>query len=310
MRRARKTPLSGNASLSEWRFPLSECHWRVGGSYRGAVSQSPSGVPGRDERARVRVHLRPVYRHVAKRHQPAPRHSFSTCANNAPKCSRCTRRNSLIVVPTRCDPPLPPVTAASERVLPASSTRGSRHRAEALKHGCRADFRRRTMPRPLYCKLKPSHRRCRPREFGRRHIVFDNSGGPPAPPQLSLFLRHRTSCNQSSTFHRPRLHSPETELSKYTQGGRRFRIWIRPTMRRYVGRVDSPQSANHIHAGRTALPNRSRWLPSSCRRCRTRSPGPPKSSCSRYRTPPKRSRHKRHSSRCRWRMVPARKYCC
>ena len=26
MRRARKTPLSGNASLSEWRFPLSECH--------------------------------------------------------------------------------------------------------------------------------------------------------------------------------------------------------------------------------------------------------------------------------------------
>ena len=26
MRRARKTPLPGNASLSEWRFPLSECH--------------------------------------------------------------------------------------------------------------------------------------------------------------------------------------------------------------------------------------------------------------------------------------------
>ena len=26
MRRARKTPLSGNASLSEWCFPLSECH--------------------------------------------------------------------------------------------------------------------------------------------------------------------------------------------------------------------------------------------------------------------------------------------
>ena len=31
MRRARKTPLSGNASLSEWRFPLSECHWPSGG---------------------------------------------------------------------------------------------------------------------------------------------------------------------------------------------------------------------------------------------------------------------------------------
>ena len=30
MRRARKTPLSGNASLSEWRFPLSECHWGGG----------------------------------------------------------------------------------------------------------------------------------------------------------------------------------------------------------------------------------------------------------------------------------------
>ena len=31
MRRARKTPLSGNAFLSEWRFPLSECHWGGGG---------------------------------------------------------------------------------------------------------------------------------------------------------------------------------------------------------------------------------------------------------------------------------------
>ena len=35
MRRARKTPLSGNASLSEWRFPLSECHW---------PSRPPSGI--------------------------------------------------------------------------------------------------------------------------------------------------------------------------------------------------------------------------------------------------------------------------
>ena len=32
MRRARKTPLPGNASLSEWRFPLSECHWGGGAS--------------------------------------------------------------------------------------------------------------------------------------------------------------------------------------------------------------------------------------------------------------------------------------
>ena len=38
MRRARKTPLSGNASLSEWRFPLSECHWGGVGFPR-----SPSG---------------------------------------------------------------------------------------------------------------------------------------------------------------------------------------------------------------------------------------------------------------------------
>ena len=34
MRRARKTPLPGNASLSEWRFPLSECHCPCGTSIR------------------------------------------------------------------------------------------------------------------------------------------------------------------------------------------------------------------------------------------------------------------------------------
>ena len=33
MRRARKTPLPGNASLSEWRFPLSECHCPGGRTY-------------------------------------------------------------------------------------------------------------------------------------------------------------------------------------------------------------------------------------------------------------------------------------
>ena len=38
MRRARKTPLSGNASLSEWRFPLSECHWGGAGLRGGTRS--------------------------------------------------------------------------------------------------------------------------------------------------------------------------------------------------------------------------------------------------------------------------------
>ena len=36
MRRARKTPLPGNASLSEWRFPLSECHCPAPGLPMGA----------------------------------------------------------------------------------------------------------------------------------------------------------------------------------------------------------------------------------------------------------------------------------
>ena len=61
MRRARKTPLPGNASLSEWRFPLSECHCRGRGpaghrtrrrtgSSRAAAGRTPQFEPkGRDE---------------------------------------------------------------------------------------------------------------------------------------------------------------------------------------------------------------------------------------------------------------------
>ena len=46
MRRARKTPLSGNASSSEWRFPLSECHCGGGGGVRKLAKYLRNRAPG------------------------------------------------------------------------------------------------------------------------------------------------------------------------------------------------------------------------------------------------------------------------
>ena len=76
MRRARETPLSGNASLSEWRFPLSECHWG-GGTLRNRASHHHCG--GDRPAAVLRRRYRPgggwPQRRATQRRAAHPQHS-------------------------------------------------------------------------------------------------------------------------------------------------------------------------------------------------------------------------------------------